>query len=172
MNEESPQLSFAKDCYANVQGVLRFLDAKAGAVFTIVGGGSAAIISAHALEFGKVNTIGDIEFAHTAVCCAFLSLISALRVLWPTHGPDAPNHFSWLYPTLAPKCHSKRSEFKPPSLTGMTAEELVEAHELQLQFLGAALRKKTTWLRCSIRLLICSLVFAGLHGAACSTSFF
>jgi hypothetical protein len=151
-------------CYGNVQDVLRFLDTKAGVVFALSGVILGTLVSKRSDWCPWAQF-----FLGISVVSTVLSMLCALRAVWPSHGPKDPEHLTLLFPALHPK--SKMSSGNSPDIptivrhklkAPLTGKFIRDEYGNQLAHLNRALVRKISSLRSAIVCIFVALVSIGI----------
>lgn len=149
--------------YANVQEVIRFMDAKAGVIFTLAGV-MIGVLAAKPIEWCDWARFG----IGAGVTCSFLAMLCALRVVWPSHGPKKPEQLTLLFPALHPNTQGENGN-KPDiySLIRMKVETLSPAavadeYGIQLAYLHIPIVRKIRALRAAIISISAALLCIGV----------
>jgi hypothetical protein len=150
--------------YRNVQEFMRFMDTKAGAVFTVAG-----LLLGWVAANPQPSFLWAKCFAAAGAIGVIAAMLFALRVVWPSHGPDNPERLTLLFPALHPK--AKNEDGSDPNvfdlLMAKTAEPLsekfvVDEFAKQLAHLHAPIVRKISFLRYSIQSLGFAIVCLGI----------
>lgn len=157
-------LEFLHTSYTNVQGILHFLDTKAGVIFALAGGLVAAVISSTGLiEVPEIHRWSDVRIIHFSILAGFVSLYNAVRAIWPSHGPKEREHFAWLYPALHPSCYKGENPFVIPTFNLLSGDDLLEQYRRQLDYLSKVLIRKTKGVRWALGGLISAVALLVLE---------
>ncbi|MGJ8634493.1 MAG: hypothetical protein ACSHX7_11300 [Luteolibacter sp.] len=159
-NSDQKTIEHLIKCYDNVQSVIRFLDTKAAAVFTI-SGVFLGMIATSDYEWG----VSSRYFLALTVIFILGALLFSLRTIKPNHGPKKSEQFSLLFPALDPK--AKTAEGNPVDITSLVQQKIDKlrsqsefTHEFSSQFshLHKPLVRKISSLRSSINSLVVAIV--------------
>ena len=165
MNDEPNQsISHLERSYSNVQDFMRFMDTKAGVVFTLAG----VIVGALAVKPGELES-WSLFFAVIGSILAIAAMLYALRVVWPSHGPLDPKNLTLLFPALDPKAVNE--DGSEPDIKRLLAAKanlplnekcIIGEYAAQLSHLHNPIVRKTCSLRRSILCMSSALICVGV----------
>ncbi len=163
-NESSQSIPHLSRSYSNIQDFMRFMDTKAGVVFTLAG-----------LILGSIAAKPE-DLTMCAKWCAVFgalgaiaSMMCALRVVWPMHGPKNPDHLTMLFPALDPKArHNDGSEpdihelILAKTAQPFTEQFVVDEFANQFSHLHSGIVRKISFLRRAIQAMVFALGCVGI----------
>ena len=159
IGELQKNLELLQASYGNVQNVLRFLDTKAGVIFALAGALLAAVISSgSSVVVPQINDWECVRPVHFSLLSGIASLFFAVKAIWPSYGPKDPADFTWLYPSLHPKCYRGKAPFPIPRFEGFLEDEILDQYRIQLNHLSKVLMKKTWSVRMALGFLLGAVI--------------